>query len=144
MVAHNERVGQLDSEAALPGPGELVESADQLDGPERTQAVRVSIPELQVASEFHPDAEGRAELDIVADPEPWSPERPRLYRVEIRSGLEQGDRVAVAGVSLLTDGAWAQDPALASEAAAGKPSAPAAEESTTDDGTTEQTEDSAP
>jgi membrane fusion protein (multidrug efflux system) len=32
-------------------------------------------------------------------------------RVEIRSGLEPGDRVAVAGVSLLTDGAWAQDPA---------------------------------
>jgi beta-glucuronidase len=82
----------------------------QLDGPDRTQAVRVSIPELQVASECHPDAEGRAELDIVADPEPWSPERPRLYRVEIRSGEDVvveaiGFRtVSVRGTEILLNG----------------------------------------
>jgi RND family efflux transporter MFP subunit len=65
-------------------------------------------------------------------------------RVEILSGLEAGDRVAVAGVSLLSDGVWAQDPALSSDATPGESPAPAVEDAGTDDGTSERTEEAAP
>jgi beta-glucuronidase len=61
----------------------------QLDGPQAAgQEVRVRIPEAGVAVRARTDAGGRAALRFEADLAPWSPERPKLYEVEIAGGTD--------------------------------------------------------
>jgi beta-glucuronidase len=62
----------------------------QLDGPARRQDVTVSIPDAGVRTSVRTDAEGFARFEIAAEPERWSPARPRLHDVELAAG---GDRV---------------------------------------------------
>ena len=73
------------------GTRNVVEARVQLEGPQKRQAVKVDIPELKIAAESVPDAEGRASLVLPADHlSLWSPENPRRYQVTISSG---GDRI---------------------------------------------------
>jgi beta-glucuronidase len=66
------------------GPGR-VRAQVVLDGPQRSQTVKLRIPEggLEVSGET--DDDGRAELIAEAQLELWTPARPRRYWVEITS-----------------------------------------------------------
>ena len=59
----------------------------QLDGPALPTSVRVALPELESRVEVVTDDQGRAEFQLDAVPERWSPESPRLYRVEIAKAI---------------------------------------------------------
>jgi beta-glucuronidase len=63
----------------------------QLDGPALEQDVRVSVPELGCEARVRSGPDGRAEFSIDAEPELWSPERPRLYGVVVEC---ESDRVS--------------------------------------------------
>jgi len=68
-----------------PGAGEQIRGWVQLDGERRSQQVTLAIPELGAEVAVSTDASGRGEFSLAARPERWSPESPRLYRVELRS-----------------------------------------------------------
>jgi beta-glucuronidase len=74
---------RLDREA----PGRLVGFV-QVDGPAR-DALTLEIPDLDLRATLRPDATGRAEIELEADPERWSPDAPRLYDVIITAGEER-------------------------------------------------------
>jgi beta-glucuronidase len=57
----------------------------QLAGPHLQQEVTIAIPEVGLNKIFRSDAKGRAEFSFPADLALWSPENPKLYRVEISS-----------------------------------------------------------
>ncbi len=63
----------------------------QLDGPDAAGAeVELRLPELGIRSRHTADPTGRARFVLRAEGlELWSPERPRLYRVELRSGTDR-------------------------------------------------------
>jgi beta-glucuronidase len=61
----------------------------QLAGPSRQQEVHVRVPELGIDVALRTDAAGFAELEVPAEPELWSPERPRLYRVEVAAATDR-------------------------------------------------------
>ena len=60
-----------------------------VDGPASEGEARVEIPELRIAAGMR-IVGGRGELTVTAQPELWSPESPRLYRV---TGAYAGDRI---------------------------------------------------
>jgi beta-glucuronidase len=62
-----------------------IEGWVQLNGARAAQTVTVAIPELGVECVVETDASGYATIGFDAAPDLWSPEEPRLYRVEIRS-----------------------------------------------------------
>jgi len=63
------------------------------DGPDAGPA-RLSIPTLGVDAEFTATANGKAEVDIQAHPDLWSPETPVLYDVTVTYGEDSvSDRV---------------------------------------------------
>lgn len=82
----------------------------RLDGPARSQRVRVSLPELGCEAQVETDAAGLARFSIDAEPELWSPERPRLYRVVVESESDRvGDEIGfrcieVRGADILLNG----------------------------------------
>ncbi len=82
----------------------------QLEGPERAGGAVLRIPELGVELAVATDADGRGEFEATARPERWSPERPRLYDVEIQAGRDRvADRigfrtVATRGEEILLNG----------------------------------------
>jgi len=55
----------------------------QLDGGRLQQTVTVKIPEANIDRSFQTDSKGRAEVSFDADLKLWSPEDPKLYKVEI-------------------------------------------------------------
>jgi len=57
----------------------------QLNGPQLEQKVTISIPEAGLSKTFAADAGGRVEFAFSADLELWSPEDPKLYKVEVAS-----------------------------------------------------------
>lgn len=57
----------------------------QLRGPQLQQTVTVAIPEVGLSKTFKTDPNGRSEFSFAADLALWSPESPKLYRVEISS-----------------------------------------------------------
>lgn len=61
----------------------------QVTGATGSGSVTVSLPELQAQTEVTLDGQGRGEVSL---PVPkllaWSPERPKLYRVELRAGAD--------------------------------------------------------
>jgi len=61
----------------------------QLNGPRLQQRVTIRIPEAGLTKEFHTDARGRAEISFDSSLALWSPETPRLYKVEIVSETDQ-------------------------------------------------------
>jgi beta-glucuronidase len=63
----------------------------QLNGPRLQQQVTIRIPDVRLSKVFQTDSSGRAEVSFDADLALWSPEKPRLYKVEI---VSETDRVA--------------------------------------------------
>jgi beta-glucuronidase len=57
----------------------------QLDGKTAVQKVRIEIPELKIIKEVTSDQNGYAAFEIKASPIYWSPENPKLYKVNIAS-----------------------------------------------------------
>ncbi|HKF22561.1 MAG TPA: glycoside hydrolase family 2 TIM barrel-domain containing protein [Candidatus Angelobacter sp.] len=55
----------------------------RLTGPELKQTVTVAIPEIGLSKTVQTDSTGKAEFNFAADLALWSPEKPKLYRVEI-------------------------------------------------------------
>jgi beta-glucuronidase len=73
-------------ELQLAVSGDRLRGDVQLDGPDLQRTVQLSIPELGLRADAEASPAGRASFDVPARPERWSPETPRLYRVEIRAG----------------------------------------------------------
>jgi beta-glucuronidase len=61
----------------------------QLNGPKRQQHVTIRIPETGLSKTFQTNSRGRAEFSFSADLTLWSPENPKLYRVELASETDQ-------------------------------------------------------
>lgn len=89
-----------------------IEGWVHVDGAQAGTPVTVNIPELQLTQTATVEADGRASFHLHATGlELWSPEHPKLYRVEIRSGDDvlQDDigfrTVEVRGTQILLNGA---------------------------------------
>jgi len=67
-------------------PGDRIVGFIEASGPGLPARVSLAIPELGIELTISVDAGGRAALSIPATPERWSPDSPRLYRVELRLG----------------------------------------------------------
>jgi beta-glucuronidase len=82
----------------------------QLNGPKLQQHVAIRIPEASLSKTFLTDSKGRADFSFSADLTPWSPDNPKLYRVEIASETDQviehiGFRsIEVRGTDILLNG----------------------------------------
>ena len=61
----------------------------QLSGPKLQQRITIRIPEAGFSQEFQTDAKGRADVSFNAHLALWSPENPKLYKVEIASETDQ-------------------------------------------------------
>ncbi len=60
-----------------------IEGFVQLAGDASNRQIQLKIPELAVEVEMRAGADGRAIFEFEAQPQPWSPDSPKLYRVEI-------------------------------------------------------------
>jgi len=68
------------------GTADQIEANVQLDGPQKQQKVKITIPGINVSAELQTDAAGSARADIPAQGLAlWSPETPQLYPVTITS-----------------------------------------------------------
>ena len=82
----------------------------QLNGAKHQQNLTIRIPEAGLSKTFQTDSRGRAEFSFGADLTLWSPENPKLYRVEIASETDQviesiGFRsIEVRGTEILLNG----------------------------------------
>jgi beta-glucuronidase len=87
----------------MPGSRTRLRGFVQLDGPGRASPVRLRIADAGVDVQLEPDESGRAALALDAALELWSPERPRMYDVEITLGEDRiADRIGFRTVT--TDG----------------------------------------
>jgi beta-glucuronidase len=94
-----------------PGTTDTIEASVQLDGADKEQAVKISLPTLKLAAEMKADANGFAQFELSTPNLPlWSPEQPVLNDVEISSGVDQlkdsvGFRtIATSGTDVLLNG----------------------------------------
>ncbi len=94
-----------------PGAADTLAASVQLDGTRRQQAVRVAIPELNVAVAATTGADGRAQFEIpLPKLERWSPEAPRRYAVTVSCATDSvteqiGFRtIEVRGTDILLNG----------------------------------------
>jgi beta-glucuronidase len=82
----------------------------RLDGARPSQQVTILIPEARIEHRVRTGPDGRAEFRFDAAVEAWSPERPRLYEVEIASETDRvteriGFRtIEVRGTDILLNG----------------------------------------
>jgi len=94
-----------------PGSTQNIKASVQLNGPRLQQKVTVRIPEAKLQQSLETDATGHGEFTLPAGLTLWSPENPKLYKVEIDSGTDQlseniGFRsVQVRGQDILLNGA---------------------------------------
>ena len=61
----------------------------RLNRPQPGKQVEVSIPELKIKKKLMTDAEGCASLVVKAKPQLWSPESPKLYKMDIVCGNDR-------------------------------------------------------
>ena len=61
----------------------LIQGWIQLDGKQLAKSLKLEIPELKIVQQLMPDANGYAAFEIKAKPLLWSPENPKLYKVNI-------------------------------------------------------------
>ena len=61
----------------------------RLNRPQLGKQVEVSIPELKIKKKLMTDAEGCASLVVKAKPQLWSPESPKLYKMDIVCGNDR-------------------------------------------------------
>lgn len=82
----------------------------QLNGTRLTQAVTIRVPEAGIAQSVSIDSSGRGEFSFPAKLTLWSPENPKLYRVEVSAGSDTvsdsiGFRsIEVRGADILLNG----------------------------------------
>jgi beta-glucuronidase len=82
----------------------------QLNGQQLRQNVTIHIPEAGLTKTVQTDAAGRAEFSFDGDLTLWSPENPKLYKVEIASETDQATEqigfrsIAVQGTEILLNG----------------------------------------
>jgi beta-glucuronidase len=72
-----------------PSNGKTINGFIQLDGTQKQQKVHVMIPELKVDEVLKTDASGRVDFSLIAKPQLWSPESPKLYRIKIGSESDE-------------------------------------------------------
>jgi len=95
-----------------PGDPSQIEVDAELEGPQLRQAVSVAIPELHLSASTQTDGSGRATLclKVPDDMVRWSPDHPRLYKVDIASDADHvsekvGFRtIEVRGTDILLNG----------------------------------------
>ena len=68
--------------------GRLVNFSVKLNREEAGRLVTLSIPELKIKKTLTTAADGTASISMKAKPQLWSPENPKLYKVEIKLGEE--------------------------------------------------------
>ena len=68
--------------------GRLVSFSVKLNREEAGRLVTLSIPELKIKKTLTTAADGTASISMKAKPQLWSPENPKLYKVEIKLGEE--------------------------------------------------------
>jgi len=63
----------------------------QLDGNASMQKVKIEIPEMKISKEIVTDQNGFANFEIKAYPVLWSPENPKLYKINI---ISESDKIS--------------------------------------------------
>jgi beta-glucuronidase len=93
------------------GSRDRIEATLRLDGPQKQQRIKISIPEAGLSSEISTDVNGIVRWEIPAPKlELWSPTHPRLYTVEIscetdRTSEKVGFRtIETRGTDILLNG----------------------------------------
>jgi beta-glucuronidase len=82
----------------------------QLSGPQLQQKITIRIPEAGITHSYQTDSAGRADISFESDLSLWSPEDPKLYKVDIASETDQvtesiGFRsIETRGVDILLNG----------------------------------------
>jgi beta-glucuronidase len=82
----------------------------QLNGPQLQQKITIRIPEAKITQTFQTDAKGRAEFSFDADLTLWSPENPKLYKVDVAGETDEvSDHIGfrsidVRGTDILLNG----------------------------------------
>ena len=71
------------------GSTQRIHGSVQLSGPKLQQNLTIRIPELKVEKSFQTDSAGHAEFSFPASPNLWTPDNPKLYRVEIDAETDQ-------------------------------------------------------
>lgn len=67
-----------------------IEGFVQLGGDQKNQSVNINIPEAGIKTTVKTDAEGKGQINIpVKKLDLWSPEKPKLYHVEIASATDK-------------------------------------------------------
>jgi len=61
----------------------------QLDGTELNKSVKIEIPELKIIQQLTPNVSGFAAFECKIKPEYWTPENPKLYKVNIITDNEK-------------------------------------------------------
>ena len=61
----------------------------QLNGPRLQQRITVRIPEAGLTKVFQTDSRGRAEISFPVNLSLWSPENPRVYKIEIAADTDR-------------------------------------------------------
>jgi beta-glucuronidase len=74
---------------ALSKDAKNIEGQVVIDGNLTENSVFLSIPELNKKIELEPESNGIARFSFKAKPDLWSPENPKLYKVEIQLGTEK-------------------------------------------------------
>ena len=79
---------QLDNTPAAKKGQRQISFCAKLNKAEAGQSITLRIPELKINKQITTTADGIASLTLNAKPQLWSPENPKLYKVEIQLGDE--------------------------------------------------------
>ena len=79
---------QLDNTPATKKGQRQISFCAKLNKAEAGQSITLRIPELKINKQITTTADGIASLTLNAKPQLWSPENPKLYKVEIQLGDE--------------------------------------------------------
>ena len=79
---------QLDNTPAAKKGQRQISFCAKLNKTEAGQSITLRIPELKINKQMTTTADGIASLTLNAKPQLWSPENPKLYKVEIQLGDE--------------------------------------------------------
>jgi len=69
----------------IKGSANIIEMKVQLSGSQLNQKMKLEIPELKIKKEIVTDVNGKASISINANPQLWTPDKPKLYAVKIES-----------------------------------------------------------
>ena len=61
----------------------------KLNGSDKNESVEIKIPELNITHSYKTNNEGYVSFSFDADPELWSPENPKLYKVVLKSNSDE-------------------------------------------------------